>query len=114
MTYGYYTNEINEARKDAKREYYRARKDAREADRLYRQAAGFRFHARWLTRRSGLWDELGAPADTESLARSVERLADSYARSSDRATAMARFYNDLARRYERMEARRNDTEGRST
>ncbi len=105
--YGYEHRQTAESyRLDAKRDYYRARKDARFAAEQYARSAELRRHARWLTRHPDLWgDEIGYPADYEHTARVTEHLADTMLRASFRSTTMARFHTDLARRYDAMAAR---------
>jgi hypothetical protein len=89
----------------------RAERDAREAEKFYRTAAGMRRRAARLTQDPQLWhpESLHTPAQYEAQAASWTKTADVYLRSSWRATASAEFYRGLAARYRAMAARQAAT-----
>ena len=96
------------ARADSARYYRAARRDANRAASAYRTARQVEQHAAWLTRRADL-AEPGyeyTPASLEAEARTWVSIADTFLRGSFHSTDHARFYNGLARRYDRMAADR--------
>ena len=53
------TKTAEDFRREAKRDDYRARRDAQRAESYYRTARQTRQHLAWLTRRPDMWDEDG-------------------------------------------------------
>ena len=106
MSYTDHAAEAADRRREAKRQYHQAWKNAERADAQYRHAARIRRHVAWLTQRPDLWgpDDQGTPASWEGDIRSALRLADTYLRSSFAAAERSAFYRDLARRYDEMAA----------
>jgi hypothetical protein len=101
------TKTAEDFRREAKRDDYRARKDAERAESYYRTARRTREHLAWLTHRPDMWDEDGC--DLALVARNVrswEHIADTFLRSSFRATERAHHHRKLARDYFAMAARR--------
>lgn len=86
----------------------RAEREAHQAQHFYDQAARQLRLAASLTQQPRRWmpEADYTPARFETDARSWARLADSFLRSSFRATESAAFYRDLAGRYREMHARR--------
>lgn len=105
MTYSAYLMQSHESRAkeyraERDRGYSRSRADAKRAAHWYELAARMRTQGRWLTRRSDLWDpeEEFTPAAMETAARTYERVADMYSRSSFHNMEHARTYGELARK----------------
>ena len=105
MSYVDYEAQAADYRRDVSRDYYRARKYAKNAAREYKQAAFFLRHARWLTERPDLCDAECNAANFESYARTTLRLADTLLNSSFGYTERARFHAGLARQYDDLAAR---------
>jgi hypothetical protein len=95
-------------RREAKRDYYAASRDAKRAASFYRTARQVEQHAAWLTSRPHVatpeYDY--SPATLDAEARAWVSIADTFLRSSFRATDRARFHTGLARRYDEMAAKR--------
>ena len=103
-----YKATAEEYRREVKKFYRRARRDAKYSAQQYQFAAGQLRHARWLNQRPDLWSyDFGTPADAEGFARTATR-SDNYLRSHFSATENARFYNKLARDYDDMAGRRDE------
>ena len=105
MTYHYvdYAAEADSHRKTAAKCYYRSRRYAKHSAEQYRFAAEMRKHANWLTRHPDLWGEMN-PVVYERIAVTAISGADTELGISFSEFDRAHFYADLARRYERMDA----------
>lgn len=80
----------------------RAAAEAEQAASYYAIAAKTWQHARWLTAHPSLWTQDSTPAGVEESARSWERIADVFLRSSAHSTKHAEFYRGLAADYRAM------------
>lgn len=96
-------------RREASKHYHAARRDAKRSAGAYRTAKSVEQHVAWLTRRADLAEREYTPESLAAEARTWVSIADTWLRSSFRSTDLARFYNDLARRYEAMAAARTAT-----
>jgi hypothetical protein len=99
-----YEQQAHEYHLEAKREYRRARTDARRAAAMYALAAHERQQVRWLNRRPDMWEHDGGPFDPAAVERNAAaavRLADLYLRGSFRSTERSRECRKYAGRAER-------------
>jgi len=107
VTYVDYAAEAKSHRKMAAHCYYDSRKSARQAANAYEDARQFRRTAEFYAHfRAGGPDNYAAKY--ESLAYSTVSLADTYLNSSFNSMDHARFYSDLARKYDALQARRDE------
>lgn len=99
-----YSEQAAQYRKDAKKAYATARKYAQWAGREYKRAAEFAVQAVWVTRFEGRWveDAGNDPALWERSSARAVKMGDTFLRMNASATEQARFYNDMARRYDAM------------
>jgi hypothetical protein len=98
--------QANAYRREAKRDDYAARRDAKRAASYYQIAKAVRRQLAWVTGRPSLIAEDHTPEGLDREVKTWTHVADLFLDSSFRATARARFHRSLARDYDRMAAQR--------
>jgi hypothetical protein len=101
-TYPTHAESAAEQRRTAQRYYGQARRDAKRAAGAYRTARSIEQHAAWLTARPDMVTAEYTPAGLAAEASTWVRIGDTYLRASFDKTDHARFYGELARRYDAM------------
>ena len=113
MSYIDYAEEARQHRLEAQRHYYRARADTRRATEYEGYARNHDDLAGWWSRRVGtIADEDGDAAEQAELHRKdaevLRHLAQTVRDTVPKSRERARFYNDLARSYDKL----SENEGR--